>query len=187
MGDGVSTLETLILKDERAICLAKSYFSRNEDNLEKVLAEGELYQIIDIGTHSKGCIFLDGTYLKTAELETEIDEICQRYPGFYFGRFDIRVPSKDDFQQGENLKIIELNGVTSEATSIYDPKNSVFEAWRILREQWRIAFEIGAQNFANGAKKTTIRELIKLILTNVYGFSEKSKIQNPESKVEQCV
>ncbi|NJM52385.1 MAG: alpha/beta fold hydrolase [Blastocatellia bacterium] len=171
VGDGVSTLETLILRDERAVCLVKSYFSRNEKNLEKVLAEGESYQIIDIGTHSKGCIFLDGTHLKTPELEAKIDEICQRYEGFYFGRFDIRVPSREDFQGGKNLKIIELNGVTSEATSIYDPKNSVFDAWRILCEQWRIAFEIGAQNFAKGAKKTTIRELIKLILTNVYGVS----------------
>ncbi len=174
IGDGVSTLETLILKDERAICLAKSYFSRNEENLEKVLLKGEGYQIIDIGTHSKGCIFLDGTYLKTPELEAKIDEICQRFDGFYFGRFDIRTPSREDFQRGEKLKIIELNGVTSEATSIYDPKNSVFEAWRILCEQWRIAFEIGAQNFAKGAKKTTIRELIKQILTNIYGFSAKS-------------
>lgn len=186
-GDGVSTLETLILRDERGICLAKSYFERNEENLEKVLAEGEIYQIIDIGTHSKGCIFLDGTHLNTPELEGKIDEICGRYQGFYFGRFDIRVPSKEDFQGGKNLKIIELNGVTSEATSIYDTKNSVFTAWKILCQQWRIAFEIGAQNHAKGIPKTTIRKLIKLILTNVYGFKEESKIQNPKSEIEPCV
>ena len=151
------------------------------------MAKGEIYQIIDIGTHSKGCIFLDGTHLKTPELESKIDEICQRFEGFYFGRFDIRTPSREDFQRGENLKIIELNGVTSEATSIYDPKNNVFDAWRILREQWRIAFEIGAQNFAKGAKKTAIRELIKLILTDVYGFKMKSQIRHPKSDIEQCV
>lgn len=170
VGDGISTLETLILRDERAICLAKSYFSRNEENLEKVLADGETYQIIDIGTHSKGCIFLDGTHLNTPELEAKIDQICRRFESFYFGRFDIRVPSREDFQRGENLKIIELNGVTSEATSIYDPKNSVFEAWRILCEQWRIAFEIGSQNYVKGAKKTTVWELIRLIFINIYGF-----------------
>lgn len=177
IGDGNSTLETLILRNNRAICLAKSYFSRNLENLEKVLAENEIYQIIDIGTHSKGAIFLDGNYLKTTELEAKIDEICQRFKGFYFGRFDIRVPSREDFQHGENLKIIELNGVTSEATSIYDPQNSVFTAWRILCQQWRIAFEIGAQASAQGAKKTTARELIKLILTNIYGFSKKNNPQ----------
>jgi hypothetical protein len=152
-----------------------------------VLADGETYQIIDIGTHSKGCIFLDGIYLKTPELEAKVDEICQRFDGFYFGRFDIRTPSREDFQKGENLKIIELNGVTSEATSIYDPKNSVFEAWRILCKQWQIAFAIGAQNFANGAKKTKIKELIKLILTNIYGFKKESQIRNPKSEIEPCV
>jgi membrane protein DedA with SNARE-associated domain len=187
VGDGVSTLETLILRDERAICLAKSYFERNEENLEKVLADGETYQIIDIGTHSKGCIFLDGTYLKTSELEAKVDEICQRFDGFYFGRFDIRTPSREDFQRGENLKIIELNGVTSEATSIYDPKNSVFTAWRILCRQWQIAFEIGDQNHAKGARITTIKELIKLILTNIYGFKKESQIRNPKSEIEPCV
>ncbi|MBX7172093.1 MAG: alpha/beta fold hydrolase [Pyrinomonadaceae bacterium] len=187
VGDGVSTLETLILRDDRAVCLAKSYFSRNEENLENILGEGEIYQIIDIGTHSKGCIFLDGTYLKTPELEAKIDEICQRYEGFYFGRFDIRVPSREEFQLGENLKIIELNGVTSEATSIYDPKNSVFTAWKTLFEQWRIAFEIGAQNHAKGARKTTVRELIKLVLVNVYGFNNQSKIKNQKSKIPECV
>ncbi len=187
VGDGVLTLETLILHDDRAVCLAKSYFSRNEENLEKVLAEGEIYQIIDIGTHSKGCIFLDGTHLKTSQLESKIDEICQRYEGFYFGRFDIRVPSREDFQHGENLKIIELNGVTSEATSIYDPKNSVFTAWKTLFEQWRIAFEIGAQNYAKGTRKTTIRELIKLIVINIYGFPKQSKIKNQKSKIPECV
>jgi hypothetical protein len=186
-GDGISTLETLILRDERAICLAKSYFERNRENLENILADGETYQIIDIGTHSKGCIFLDGTYLKTSEFEAKIDEICQRFDGFYFGRFDIRTPSREDFQKGENLKIIELNGVTSEATSIYDPKNSVFEAWRILCRQWRIAFEIGVQNHAKGARKTTIKELIKLILTNIYGFKKESQIPHPTSQIEPCV
>ena len=30
------------------------------------------------------------------------------------------------------LKVVELNGVTSEATSIYDPKNSLFVAYRVL-------------------------------------------------------
>jgi len=192
IGDGISTLETLILRDDRAICLTKSYFDRNRENLEKVLAEGEVYQIIDIGTHSKGAIFLDGRRFITPELEERIDEISQRFEGFYFGRFDIRVPSVEDFQRGENLKIIELNGVTSEATSIYDPKNSVFEAWRILREQWRIAFEIGAQNHARGARKTTLRELLKLILTNIYGFSRgwrsepefESLEQHPKSEIQ---
>ena len=63
-----------------------------------------------------------------------------------FGRFDIRVPTVEDFMSGQNLKVIELNGVTSEATHIYDPRLSLIDAYRVLFEQWRIAFEIAHRN-----------------------------------------
>jgi hypothetical protein len=55
--------------------------------------------------------------------------------------------------------------VTSEATNIYDPQNSLIDAYRILFRQWRIAFEIGAQNraFSELSQPTTIRNLLKLL------------------------
>ena len=62
---------------------------------------------------------------------------------------------------GRNLKIVELNGVTSEATHIYDPKLNLFDAYRVLFEQWRIAFEIGDLNRARGARPTPARELLR--------------------------
>lgn len=173
VGDGKSNLEKLILRDSRAVALANAYFERNAARLEDVPASGEEVALIDIGTHSKGAIFLDGGWIKTAELEKKIDEICRGYQGFYFGRFDLRTNSIEDFKRGENFKIIELNGVTSEATSIYDPKNSLLDAYRILFKQWRIAFEIGAQNRASGTKPTTILDLIKLIYASWFGKSKK--------------
>lgn len=172
-GDGKSTLEKLILRDSRAVALANAYFERNAARLGEVPANGETVSLIDIGTHSKGAIFLDGGWVKTDALEQKIDEICCGYRGFYFGRFDLRTNSIEDFKRGENFKIIELNGVTSEATSIYDPKNSLFDAYRILFEQWRIAFEIGAQNRAGGTKPTTVLDLMKLLYTNWFGKSKK--------------
>jgi hypothetical protein len=164
-GDGAANLETLILRDERAVCLAKSYFERNRERLQTIPAKGEKVKIVDIGTHSRGAIFLDGGWVKTDALESAIDRVCRNYKGFYFGRFDVRTPSIEDFRRGENFKIVELNGVTSEATSIYDPKNSLLDAYRVLFRQWRIAFEIGAQNARRGAAKpTSVRKLVKMIL-----------------------
>ena len=162
-GDGRSSIEELILQDTRAICLAKSYLERNNDRLETIPEVGAKIQIIDIGTHSRGAIFLDGGWMKTETLENKIDEICRGYKGFYFGRFDIRVKSFADFSEAENFKIIELNGVTSEATNIYDPKYSLIEAYKILFQQWKIAFEIGAENKESGAKPTRVSDLIKLV------------------------
>ena len=162
-GDGESNLETLILRDKRAVCLAKKYFEQNVERLNYVPETGEKVQIINIGTHSRGAIFAEGEHLKTVELEEKIDEICRGFQGFYFGRFDIRAKSFEDFSRAENFKIIELNGVTSESTNIYDKKFSLFAAYKILFRQWRIAFEIGAENFKRGAKATTVSDLIRLI------------------------
>ncbi len=180
-GDGAATLETLILRDERAVCLAKSYFERNRRTLQEIPAAGEKVSLVDIGTHSRGAIFLDGAWAKTAELENKIDAVARGYKGFYFGRFDLRTGSIEDFRRGRAFKIIELNGVTSEATNIYDPKNSLFIAYKILFEQWRIAFEIGAENQQKGFRPVTAIELIRLILNNFSKSKEvpKSELQNP--------
>lgn len=162
-GDGRSTLEQLILNDDRALCMARFYCDKHQERLEHVPAAGQRMQLVELGTHSRGAIFLDGLHLKTPELEAAIDRISQGYAGFYFGRYDIRTNSLADFQQGRNFKIIELNGVTSEATHIYDPKNSVLEGWRVLCEQWRIAFTIGAQNRQRGHAPNSVAELFRMI------------------------
>src|SRR5215213_1773076 len=175
-GDGEATLEELILRDSRAICLAEKYFERNAEQLETIPEKGETVQIIDIGTHSQGAIFLDGGWMKTEALEKKIDEICRGFEGFYFGRFDIRVKSFKDFADAKNFKIVELSGVTSEATNIYDPKNSLVDAYRILFRQWRIAFEIGAENRKNGAEPTSVSDLIKLV--------SGKQIPNPQSQIQ---
>ena len=162
-GDGVKTLEQLILGDERAVCMARFYCDKMQERLWQVPAAGERVQLVELGTHSRGALFLDGAWLKTAAMEAAIDRVSKNFDGFYFGRYDIRVPSVEAFQQGRDFKVIELNGVTSEATSMYDPKNSILTAWRVLCEQWRIAFEIGAQNRARGCKPASIAELLRLI------------------------
>ncbi len=163
-GDGERTLEDLILKDDRAVCMARPYLDAQRGHLWDIPAKGESVQLIEIGTHCLGSVFLDGIEIKTAEMERAIDHLAKGFEGFYFGRFDIRTPSLVDFQKGRSFKVIELNGVTSEATSIYDPKNSLFSAYRLLFNQWRIAFEIGAQSRARGAKPASLLRLARLIL-----------------------
>lgn len=184
VGDGKSDLETLILRHNRAVALAKAYFERNAARLGEIPRAGEKVSLIDIGTHSKGAIFLDGGWARTVRLENEIDRICRGFSGFYFGRFDLRAASAEEFGRGV-FKIIELNGVTSEATNIYDPRNSLFEAYRILFRQWRIAFEIGAQNRVSGAatEPTTIKKLVKLLSERWFGKSSK-KLALRRSRLE---
>jgi pimeloyl-ACP methyl ester carboxylesterase/membrane protein DedA with SNARE-associated domain len=164
IGDGHATLENLILKDKRAVSMARTYFEAVGDRLWDVPLAGDSVQLIEIGTHCRGSIFLDGMDIKTECMEKTIDKVARGFNGFYFGRFDIRTPSLDDFQAGHNFKIVELNGVTSEATSIYDPRNGLLQAYRTLFEQWRIAFAIGAQNRILGFEPASIRKLTGLVL-----------------------
>ncbi len=163
-GDGVSVLEQLILNDDRAVCMARFLLDMHAARLWETPREGDRVQLVEIGTHCRGAIFLDGEWAKTDELERAVDRICRAYDGFYFGRFDLRAGSVEDFKLGRNFKVLELNGVTSEATNIYDPKNSILVAYKILFNQWRIAFEIGAMNRERGAKPTPARTLLKWMI-----------------------
>jgi len=162
-GDGAATLEELILADERAVCMAPLYLEVNASRLSRVPAAGERVRLVEIGNHCRGTVFRDGRHLETPELAARIDEIARSFPGFHFGRFDVRTPSVEHLRRGEALRVLEVNGVTSEATHIYEPGASLVAAYRTLFAQWRLAFEIGRANAALGARPTSLGELLRLL------------------------
>jgi hypothetical protein len=97
------------------------------------------------------------------ELVEGFDRIAHGFDGFYFGRFDVRVDGGiDAFRAGRGFKIIELNGVTSEATHIYHPGTPLAAAYRVLMRQWQIAFEIGAENRLRGVPTTSVWTIVRL-------------------------
>lgn len=163
IGNGRDTIEHLILCDRRAVCMADHYMSAQAHQLFRVPDEGEPVRLVELGTHCRGAIFLDGGWLQTEALERRIDAISREFRGFYFGRYDIRSPDIDDLKAGRGFKVIELNGVTSEATHIYDPEVGLFRAYATLFEQWRIAFRIGALNCERGVRPSTFGEIIHLV------------------------
>lgn len=165
LGDGHSTLEHLILADPRAVAVAPVYLERLADRLDEVPREGELVSLVDLGTHCRGAVFLDGGSYRSEAMEESFEAIARGYEGFYFGRFDVRAPSIEVLQEGRDFKILELNGVTSEATHIYDPKHTAAEARAVLREQWRLAYEIGHRNRQRGVEPIGLWGLLRLLVT----------------------
>lgn len=165
VGDGQSSLEHLILENPRTHYMARFLLDLHRPRLSMVLPLGEQFQTVEIGSHCRGSLFLDGCDKLTPALEARIDALCQEVPGFCFGRFDIRAESELGFVEGTAFKILEVNGVTSEATHIYDPQHSVFYAWRILCRQWRVAFEIGAQQRKLGHGGMNLLELLGKVRT----------------------
>lgn len=163
VGDGRRTLEDLILADERAVCLERLHCRVHEERLRDVPYDGEIVRLVEIGSHCRGALFLDAARLLTPAMEDAFDRIARGFRGFFFGRFDVRTPCIDDFRLGRNFKIVELNGVTSEATHVYDPENGLPGAYRVLFAQWRLAFEIGAANVSQGAAPAPLRELVTMV------------------------
>jgi membrane protein DedA with SNARE-associated domain len=159
IGDGTHTVEELIRADERAALMARIYIQRFASRRSEIPASGEILKLVETGNHAQGCIFRDGSHLHTEALERVIDQISQKLPGFFIGRYDIRYENEDEFEQGRNFQIVELNGATSEATSIYDARNSLFSAYRMLFQQWRLVFAIGATNRTNGHAPTPVAAL----------------------------
>jgi membrane protein DedA with SNARE-associated domain len=163
LGDGRRTLEELVLADERAVCQARLHLDRLAARLDEVPAAGQRVALVEIGNHCRGTTFRDGRALATPELARRVDAIARSLPGFHFGRLDLRAPSAAHLRAGEGLEILEINGVTSEATHVYEPGASLFEAYRTLFAQWRLAFEIGRENAALGARPARVRELLGLL------------------------
>ncbi|HZO51168.1 MAG TPA: VTT domain-containing protein [Bryobacteraceae bacterium] len=163
IGDGRSRLSELVQRDERAACMADTYAKLSRRAMSDVPEAGERVQLVEIGSHCRGSIFLNGAHLNTPALEAEIGRIARAHDGFYFGRFDLRAPSVEDFRQGIGLQVLELNGVAAEATHIYDPSVSVWEAYRIMFRHWRLAFAIGRRNVELGAQSMTLGELVRLV------------------------
>ena len=93
--------------------------------------------------------YRDALHWNSPELEHTIDALARAVPGFFLGRFDVRARSIDALRRGD-FAVIELNGVLSEPTQIYDAATSFTEACSTLFRHWRVAFEIGAENCAHG-------------------------------------
>jgi membrane protein DedA with SNARE-associated domain len=167
VGDGVSTIEDLIWAHPRYRLQARVFLLRHHARRDRVLAAGEPFPLTIAGDHAQGTLFLDGRSLVTTALERRIDEIAREMPGFHIGRFDIRYSDVERFTQGEDLAIVELNGVTSEPTNIYDPAYGFIHAVRTLCRQWTLIFEIGAANRARGHQPTRPGRLLRLALSHL--------------------
>jgi hypothetical protein len=163
VGDGTRTLDELILGDRRAVALLDVYRETNADRLRSVPGRGERVAIAELGTHCRGAIFRDGRFLRTPALERAVDAASRAMNGFSFGRFDVRAESESALREGR-FQLLELNGVTSEPTHIYDPCESVFSAWRTLACTWTLAFAIGSDHAAAGARVWSLRELLECVL-----------------------
>ena len=159
VGDGRSTLEALIRADPRAGLVPQLYLPRLAHRLADVPAAGATVPLVFAGNHCKGSVFLDGADRITPALSRQIDQIARDIPGFHFGRIDVRYGSEAALRRGQDFSIIEVNGVGSEATHIWDARCTLRDAYNSQFMHYRAAWEIGRANRAAGHRPSGLRAL----------------------------
>jgi len=168
-GDGRRTLEELIWHHPRHRCQADVFLKRFADRTDEVLDKGQTLQLGAAGNHSQGTMFSDGSDLLSDALAEAFEKIAQGFKdaengaGLDFGRFDVRAASEDDLRAGKNFTVIELNGVLSESTNLYDPSRSVVYCYRVMFAQWRRVFRLGSARRAEGVRPLGVRELVRMV------------------------
>lgn len=161
-GDGQSTLGALIAKDQRALLQLDRL--KGTVNLEQIPPEGERVPLGVIGNHSKGTQFINGNHLIDEQLIHTFDRIAKQLDGIYYGRFDIKCDSLEQLRRGESMKILEINGVCSEPTHIYDQeKGTYFSALRDIARHWSILQKIAAQNHKSGTPYFSVLGMLRIM------------------------
>jgi hypothetical protein len=162
VGDGRSTVRQLILADPRAGKIAHLFTARLHDRLDEIIPAGRQLPLVFTGNHCKGSVFKDGHDEITTSLTAQLDEICRSMPLFHFGRIDLRYESLASLRRGQDFRIIEINGVGSEATHVWDPSTTLAAAYRAQFEHYGLAFAIGDRMRAAGHRATSPLELLRL-------------------------
>ena len=110
------------------------------------MPKGETRILEPIGNHCRGTKFKNANYLINEQLHEVFNAIALPIEGFFYGRFDMKVRSVEDLYLGQHIKIMELNGVSSEPGHIYDPSSTLLQAYRDLTWHWKLVADIAKEN-----------------------------------------
>jgi hypothetical protein len=151
-GDGSSSIEMLIRRNNRAFLQYKRLREIDEINFQYVPQKGEKKVLVPYGNHVLGAMFLDYNHIVDDALTNVFDNLSRKIEGFYFGRYDLRCTSIEDLKMGKNISILELNGAGAQPAHIYDPKFSFLEAQFVLAKHYKMMFESAAENNRSGIR-----------------------------------
>jgi hypothetical protein len=140
-GNGRQTVGQLLQQTDRFLLQWEVWRKDAAIDLNYIPAEGEHFLIAPYGNHARGAMFTDGSDCITPSLTKVIDNYCRQIPGFYYGRLDIRYQSWEELCAGRHFSVIELNGAGSEPTHMYDPRHSLWHAWKEIIRHWRLLYE----------------------------------------------
>ena len=143
VGDGETTIAELAQKHPRYTEHWNTFLQYLD--CSRIPASGEELRLSFIGSHTMGCMFTDDSHLCTPELEDAIFSMLDPQSGFNFGRLDVKAPSEEALRRGEFV-VIEVNGISSLPTHMFDPAYSFSRCYKIFCEHGRYLAKIANEN-----------------------------------------
>ena len=162
-GDGSSSIRELALKHDRYSEHWAS-FLRYQD-LDSIPEKGRELRLSFIGSHTMGCKFTDDSDLRTPELDRAVFEICDAEPGFNYGRLDVRAESAEALAAG-SFRVIEINGVSSLPTHMFDPAKSLGQSYAIFFEHGKYLTEIAREHRGQSMQLLPAFALLKKVVAS---------------------
>jgi hypothetical protein len=144
MGDGSSTVRSLLERDERLSGRSGSY-----ENLDRIPQAGETATLSTVWSHRMGGLYRNASHAITPALDKIVDAIACSMPNLHVARFDVRFAHLAGLGAGD-FRIIEINGAGSEAIEFFDPDVPFFTAYRGILAKQAMVFAIAAQNRSLG-------------------------------------
>jgi len=164
IGDGKSSIIELMQKITRARFQIERLKKEMGNGIYRIPLNNEKVLLEPIGNHCRGTRFINFNHVINDDLNATFDKISIPIKGFYYGRYDLKAKTLSDFQQGNFIKIMELNGASSEPGHIYDNSFTLLKAYKDLIYHWKRLAEISALNIKNGLNPVSFGLIIKTYL-----------------------
>ncbi|NOX52095.1 MAG: hypothetical protein GXP16_16400 [Gammaproteobacteria bacterium] len=110
-------------------------------------------------------MFTHDTHLLTPKHERAVSAVCDSQPGFNFGRLDVKTQSEEKFRQGDFV-VIEVNGIASLPTHMFDPNNSLREAYKIFLQHGKYLTKIADEHRQQPMQLKSYADIWHLAITN---------------------
>jgi hypothetical protein len=177
-GDGQSTLIELIRNHPKASGRIEELSRIHANRFEEVIPAEEVYLLSYAANHNRGAFFYNlSDRIHDGMLERF--DAWSKHTSFYYGRYDLKVRSIDEFCSGGACSILEFNGCGAEPNHIYDCGMGLFEAYGVILQHWKALFAISRYNHQRGHRHWGFWKGLKFLRESGRHFQQLEAAQRP--------